>query len=125
MTPPDTLPNWLLLIVMFVTTDPVLEIPVNPPDVAVDVLPLKMLLLIVNTSTVDELMMPTMVVLDEGDAVIAQLSMEFAVILIVPNPLKAFWLRMASKVPDVKALDMVMVLLLMLEVKPTVGAVAV
>ena len=55
---PDASPNLLLLMFTVVCTTPVLEIPVKPPVVAVEVLPLKILLLMNNDPNSAEFVIP-------------------------------------------------------------------
>ena len=111
MAPPPALPTWLLFIITEPTTAPVLEIPVKPPVVDEEVLPLMILLLMLKVPGAELLEMHTME-LEEEAPLITQLSMALLLILTVAV-LKVVipWLRIHSKVPLVAALLLVMVLL--------------
>ncbi len=124
IAPPPALPTWLLFIVTELTTAPVLDMPVKPPVVDADVLPLMILLPILKVPGAEVLEMHTME-LEEEAPLTTLLRMELLLIFTVAV-LKAVipWLRIHSKVPLVAALLFVMVLLVIELVKVPDGVAA-
>jgi len=98
MAPPEAFPIWLLLIFTILVTAPVLTIPVKPPAVAVDVLPLNTLSLMLRVFTAPLLLIPTKAEL-EATPVIAQFKIVFPVIFKVRVALPPATASMALKVP--------------------------
>ena len=119
-------PNWLLLILMVVATAAVLMIPVKPPVVAVDVLPLITLSEILSTPEGKELTIHTTGLADPAplSTDVMLLLLKFKVIPATAADAAEFDWLMASNAPfTVAALLSAMVLLVMAFVKVPVGAV--
>ena len=121
IAPPLALPTWLLFIVTELTTAPVFDIPVKPPVVDVEVLPLIILLLILKIPGADELDIHT-ITLDEATPLITQFKIVLLLIFTVAVLSAVIpWLRIHSKVPLVAALLLVIVLLVIELVNVPVG----
>ena len=82
MAPAVASPIWLLLRVIVVTTAPVLEMPVKPPVVAVEVFPRIVLLLMLSVPGAEPFTMPT-IALEEEAPVTAQFRIVLLLMLIV------------------------------------------
>lgn len=120
IAPAVAFPIWLLLILTVVVTVPELEMPVNPPVVAVVVFPLMMLLLIFSV-LIDPVFIIHPIVPDEEAPDIAQFKIKLLVMfsVIVFTPLTVL---ITVKVPEVLALVIVTVLFEIVLVNVPVGA---
>ena len=120
-------PNWLLLKLIVVATAAVLDIPVKPAVVAVDVLPLIILSDILSTPAGKAFIMPT-TELEEAAPVSTEpmlLLLRFNVIPATAAETIVFAWLMASKTPDVAALLSAIVLFVMALTKVPEGAVVI
>ena len=105
-----------------VTTEPVLDTPVKPAVVAVDVLPLSILLLMLKVPQADELTTPTNAVLELAPPT-ELLRMVLVLILAVEVAATVPCVRICSSVPDVKLSVIVIVLFVIFVVPTTVAPV--